>query len=57
MTYRELRKVLYQVEDQTMSVRDLNDILYKIENQNEKINGWDMAEYTLNIPKTKQEAI
>ena len=38
MTYRELRQILYYVDNQCMSVKDLRETLFSVENQDEKIN-------------------
>ncbi|MCD8015144.1 MAG: hypothetical protein LUG99_18615 [Lachnospiraceae bacterium] len=46
MTYRELRQVLTEVDNQQMTVKELRDLLFEIENQDKAIEDNDILKLT-----------
>ncbi|MCC8076854.1 MAG: hypothetical protein LIO41_07495 [Ruminococcus sp.] len=46
MTYRELRQVLTEVDNQQMTVKELRDLLFEIENQDKVIEDNDILRLT-----------
>ena len=48
MTARELRNVLFEIENQKMTVKALRDILFEIENQDEELKPEDIFKLTYN---------
>ncbi|MCD7958384.1 MAG: hypothetical protein LUF89_02375 [Ruminococcus sp.] len=46
MTYRELRQVLTEVDNQQMTVKELRDLLFEIENQDKTIEDNDILRLT-----------
>lgn len=48
MTVRELREILFDVENQELTVRELRAILFDVEEQDEKLNGSKLSKLTRN---------
>ena len=48
MTVRELREILFDVENQELTVRELRAILFDVEEQDEKLNGYELSKLTRN---------
>ena len=46
MTFRELRNILTEVENQEMTVRELREILFEIDEQDQEISERKLAEIT-----------
>ena len=42
MTIRELRAILFEIDNQDMTVRELRAILFEIDNQNKNIDPTDL---------------
>ena len=48
MTVRELREMLFNVENQELTVKELRAILFEVEEQDEKLETIDMIKLTRN---------
>ena len=48
MTARELRKALFEINNQEMTIKELRDILYTVENQDEELKPEDIFKLTYN---------
>ncbi len=44
MTVRELRKALFEIQDQKMTVKELRDILFELENQDAELKPEDLIQ-------------
>ena len=50
MTARELRQMLFEVENQNLTVKELRQLLFTIDNQNEELT----AETVKNVTNTER---
>lgn len=48
MTTRELREMLFEIENQDMTVRELRSILFEVEDQDAEIKPVDLLKMTRN---------
>lgn len=55
MTTRELRDMLFNVQNQELTVRELRAILFDVEEQDTELKAWDMIWLTMNNDKSIKE--
>lgn len=48
MTVRELRKMLFEVENQELTVKELRDILFQVEDQDKELTDTAIKRLTYN---------
>jgi hypothetical protein len=55
MTIRELREMLFNVENQELTVKELRAILFEVEEQDKELKAFDMIWLTRNNKSVKEE--